>query len=172
MNRKSVAITLGLGIGMIFYVTSYNYAYFIENTYQDNIIKIQRPIMEEDNKQMFQTTANIDGDTFDTIAINLDGHLKVDTKFKINVNNKYGVFEDKFYIVFPAISSQSIVITVNKGSNFNLCDFESELPSTNKLDALITYRENQEIYEKEYTIEFIRHEEEANLLKVYFSEKT
>lgn len=168
MNNK--VITIGLGIGMIFYVTSYNYAYFVEDTYQDNRIKIEKPLIEEDNKHIFQTTATIDGETFDSIIINLEGHFTVDTKFKLSINNKYGIFENKFYTLSPQISHKSVVISLTKGDIFNLSDFGTEPPSSNKLDVIITYREDEKIYEKEYTVDFIRHDKEANLLKVYFCE--
>lgn len=169
MNNKS--ITIGLGIGMIFCVTSYNYAYFAENTYQDNIIRIEKPLVEEDNKHIFQTITTIDGETFNGIVINLDGHFIVDSKFKLSINNKHGVFENKFYTISHENTKNSLVMSVTRGDSFNISDFDIELPSQNKLDVVITYREDEKIYEKEYTVEFIRNDSEENLLEVHFTEK-
>lgn len=167
MNTK--AIIIGACLGILLSLASYSNAYFVDYTYQDNIIKIEVPPIEEP-KHTFETVADIDGDTFNNIKLYMNGHINVDSKFFFDINNKYGVFENKLFISVNNASNQSINIRLTRGDDFKLSDFDTEFPTNNKLDVTITYREDNQIYKKDYTIEFIRDDDNPKTLKVYFYE--
>lgn len=151
-----------------------SYAYFVATSYQNNRITIKAPEIEAPTYD-FVTTCKSDNSDFTKFTIYLKDYFDVDNDFKFDIEKKYGYFKDK-----PLIESKYInddEIHLNFKQYIDLEKISKELPSKDRLEVMIKYKKDEEIYTKLYSLQFTRktidnseNEYDKEYLNIHFNE--